>query len=68
LSATPQSDAEFIAPTQGNIEYWMNVLVDNEIPQEVIRELNINDNAVSTNASRIKLNGDLYSTENEEPC
>jgi len=68
LSATPQSDTEFIAPTQGNIEYWMNVLVDNEIPQEVIRELNINDNAISTNANRVKLNRDLYSTENEEPC
>tara|TARA_A100001515_G_scaffold9144_2_gene7619 strand:+ start:6757 stop:7677 length:921 start_codon:yes stop_codon:yes gene_type:complete len=68
LSSAPQSDTEFISPTEGNIEYWMNVLVDGEIPQEVIRELNISDNAVSTNASRLKLNRDLYSTENEEPC
>ena len=46
----------------------MNVLFDSEIPLEVIQELNINDSAITTNASRIKLNRDLYSTENEEPC
>jgi hypothetical protein len=68
LSSAPQSATEFITPTEGNIEYWMNVLVDNEIPTEIIEELNINDNAISTSASRIKLNRDLYSTENEEPC
>jgi len=68
LSATPQSDMEFISPTEGNIEYWMNVLVDGEVPLEVIRQLNISDDAVSTNASRLRLNRDLYSTENEEPC
>jgi hypothetical protein len=68
LSSAPQSDTEFVTPTENNIEYWMNVLVDNEIPTEIIEELNINDNAISTNASRIKLNRDIYSTENEEPC
>jgi hypothetical protein len=46
----------------------MNILTDAEIPNEIIRELNINEDAVATNASRIKLNRDLYSTENEEPC
>ena len=34
----------------------MNILVDDEIPLEVIRELNINDNAIATNANRLKLN------------
>ena len=47
----------------------MNILVDNEIPREVLTELNISDRAVATNASRLKLNRDLYSdAENEEPC
>jgi hypothetical protein len=60
---------QFVAPTMDNVEYYMNLLVDNEIPREVLNELNISDRAVSTNASRLKLNRDLYSTaENEEPC
>ena len=68
LSFSPESETQFIASTENNIEYFMNILVDDEIPLEVIRELNINDNAIATNANRLKLNRDLYSTENEEPC
>jgi hypothetical protein len=59
---------QFTPPTMDNIEYYMNLLVDNEIPREVLTELNISDRAVATNASRLKLNRDLYTTENEEPC
>ena len=59
---------QFTPPTMDNIEYYMNLLVDNEIPREVLTELNISDRAVATNASRLKLNRDLYPTENEEPC
>jgi len=59
---------QFIQPTTNNVEYYMNLLVDNEIPSEIISELNISDKAVSTGASRLKLNRDLYTTENEEPC
>ena len=59
---------QFVEPTTNNVEYYMNLLVDNEIPPEIISELNISDKAVSTNASRLKLNRDLYTTENEEPC
>jgi hypothetical protein len=82
-SYTPDSVATFIVPTQNNIEYYMNILMDNEIPQEVIEELNISEKALSTSASRLKLNRDLYTAgsgggfggggaggggENEEPC
>jgi hypothetical protein len=59
---------QFIQPTMNNVEYYMNLLVDNEIPSEIISELNISDKAVSSGASRLKLNRDLYTTENEEPC
>ena len=59
---------QFVPPTMNNVEYYMNILVDNEIPREVLNELNITDRAVATNASRLKLNRDLYTTENEEPC
>jgi hypothetical protein len=67
-SYTPESETEFISSTINNVEYYMNILVDNEIPREVIEELGISDKAITTNANRLKLNRDLYSTENEEPC
>ena len=67
-SYTAENPTQFIQSTTDNIEYYMNILVDNEIPTEVIEELNISDKALSTNASRLKLNRDLYTTENEEPC
>ena len=64
-----ENSLQFVPPTTDNIEYYMNILVDNEIPREVLTELNISDRAVATNASRLKLNRDLYSNaENEEPC
>jgi hypothetical protein len=59
---------QFVEPTQNNVNYYMNLLVDEEIPQEVLNELNISERAVVTNASRLKLNRDLYTTQNEEPC
>ena len=46
----------------------MNILTDDEIPPEVITELGISERAITTNASRLRLNRDLYTTENEEPC
>ena len=74
-SYTPQDSDIFMSSTRDNIEYYMNILVDNEIPLEVIEELNISEKALSTSASRLKLNRDLYTAgagglgdENEEPC
>ena len=68
LSFTPESDTEFIAPTVNNVEYFMNIVTDGDIPNEVLEELNINEDAVRVNIDRVKLNRDLYSTDNEEPC
>tara|TARA_R100000995_G_scaffold63994_2_gene33167 strand:+ start:83 stop:1000 length:918 start_codon:yes stop_codon:yes gene_type:complete len=68
LSFTPESPTEFIAPTVNNIEYFMNIVTDSDIPDEVLEELNINEDAVRTSAARVRLNRDLYSTNNEEPC
>ena len=67
-SFAPVSETEFILPSVKNVEYFMNILVDDEIPPDVVSELNIDDRALFSNASRLKLNRDLYSTENEEPC
>ena len=68
LAYTPESDTQFMVPTTDNIEYYMNILTDDEIPPGVIAELGISERAISTNASRLRLNRDLYTTENEEPC
>jgi hypothetical protein len=65
---TDPDTAGFGTPDSSEVEYFMNVLVDGEIPQEVRDELNISDNVVNTNAGRIRLNRDLYQTDNEEPC
>lgn len=67
-SFAPVSETEFVMPSVQNVEYFMNILVDDEVPPDVVSELNIDDRALFSNASRLKLNRDLYSTENEEPC
>lgn len=79
----PEDVHSFAAASTDNVDYYMNILVDKEIPLEVIQELNIDEKALSTSASRLKLNRDLYSAgsatgpdgvggdpgdENEEPC
>ncbi len=76
LAYTPDGGNYFAYPREinnslnapGNVEYYFNILVDKEIPMEIIQELNISEKALSTNASRMKLNRDLYTTEPEEPC
>jgi len=68
LSYTPVSEEQFVEPTRDNVEYYMNVLMDSDIPTEVLQELNISPRVVRTNASRLKLNRDLYTTQDEEPC
>ena len=76
LAFTPESETVFTEPLRmgndvdgiGNVEYYMNVLVDDEIAPEVLSELNIPQKAVSTNSSRLRLNRNLYDTDGEEPC
>jgi len=58
----------FAEPSADEVEYFMNVLVDGEIPQEVRGQLGISDSVVNTNATRLRLNRDIYETDNEEPC
>tara|TARA_R110000824_G_scaffold164630_3_gene340933 strand:- start:621 stop:1550 length:930 start_codon:yes stop_codon:yes gene_type:complete len=65
---TAESDIEFIQPSPNNVEYYMNIMVDNEIPDGVINELGISRRALVSNADRLRLNRDIYTTENEEPC
>lgn len=68
LGFTAESANTFVTPKPDNIGYYMNILTDREIPNEILEELNINQEALGTAASRIKLNRDIYTTDNEEPC
>jgi len=55
------------ATTTPNVEYYMDILVDDELPSNAINELNIKD-AVRPGAGRLRLNKDLYTTDDEECC
>jgi len=73
-AAAPDSVTSADLPIQndlnvpGSIGYYMNVLVDLEIPDSIIEQLAISEKAVTTNASRLRLNRDIYTTDPEEPC
>tara|TARA_R110000824_G_scaffold171624_3_gene349283 strand:+ start:3363 stop:4424 length:1062 start_codon:yes stop_codon:yes gene_type:complete len=51
-----------------NVEYYMDVLVDKEIPQNILQAAGALASAVSRTSTRLNLARDLYTTENEEPC
>lgn len=60
--------SQFGEPSSNEVEYFMNVLLDGDIPQEVLSQLGISEAVVNTSATRLRLNRDLYETDNEEPC
>ena len=76
LSYTPDSATTFLQslPIEndlnipGNVEYYFNLLTDEEIPDEIFDRAQVNPKAVATNAQRLRLNRDIYTTEPEEPC
>ena len=51
-----------------NVEYYMDVLTDKEIPDSILSYAGVLDSAVSQASTRLRLTRDLYTTENEEPC
>jgi len=52
----------------GDVEYYFNLYVDNEIPIEIIQDAGITDRAMASNANRFRLNRDLYQTLDEDAC
>jgi hypothetical protein len=63
--ATPQNMNDGQVP---NVEYYMDVLTDKEIPDSILSYAGVLDSAVSQASTRLRLTRDLYTTENEEPC
>ena len=67
----PQSDTlprSLVAvSTTPNVEYYMDILVDDELPSNAINELNIKD-AVRSGPGHLRLNQDLYGADDDEEC
>ena len=51
-----------------NVEYYMDVLVDKEIPQNIVDNLDIQDIISGPTSTRSSLQQDLYTTQDEDPC
>jgi len=68
-------DGEEIAQPQSlesgevaNVEYYMNIYRDQNIPAEILAAVGLTQQAVLTNSSRLNIVRDLYTTDSEEPC
>tara|TARA_R100000664_G_scaffold4408_1_gene9013 strand:+ start:36478 stop:37461 length:984 start_codon:yes stop_codon:yes gene_type:complete len=50
------------------VEFFANIFVDSEMPNEVIQRLGIKDSTLKGTIARTQLSRDLYTSDNEEPC
>lgn len=50
------------------VEYYANILVDTEMPNEAIDRLNIQESTLKGTIARTQLSRNLYTSDNEEPC
>jgi len=50
------------------VEYYANILVDTEMPNEAIGRLNIQESTLKGTIARTQLSRNLYTSDNEEPC
>tara|TARA_R100000995_G_C3484262_1_gene126194 strand:- start:3913 stop:4893 length:981 start_codon:yes stop_codon:yes gene_type:complete len=50
------------------VEFFANIFVDSEMPDEVIQRLGIKDSTLKGTIARTQLSRDLYISDNEEPC
>ena len=49
-----------------NVDYYLNILVDDQIPNVYMAETN--SSFVTRNSQRLPLRRDIYQTEDEDPC
>ena len=57
-----------IVVSDDNVEFYMNLLVDSELPEDIIRDLGLKTGTFKGSSVRVRLTRDLYETDNEEPC
>ena len=51
-----------------NVEYYMNIYRDENIPAEILDTVGLNQRAIRSNSDRLNIVRDLYNTIDEEPC
>ena len=54
--------------TDENVEYYMNILVDDEIPADLMEDVGVSSDQLRGQAVRIQLRRDLYTTEDGGTC
>jgi hypothetical protein len=73
LNFMPQSP-EILSPNSmlsgevANVEYYMNIYRDENIPAEILDTVGLNQRAIRSNSDRLNIVRDLYNTIDEEPC
>lgn len=73
LNFLPES-SEILSPNSmlsgevANVEYYMNLHRDENIPAEILNTVGLNQRAVRSNSDRLNIVRDLYNTIDEEPC
>ena len=65
IPISPIGNSDNLIPT---VDYYMTVLVDNEIPQNYILEAGADQHFITRTSERLPLQRDLYQTEDEDPC
>jgi hypothetical protein len=73
LNFMPQSP-EILSPNSmlsgevANVEYYMNIYRDENIPAEILDTVGLTQRAIRSNSDRLNIVRDLYNTIDEEPC
>ena len=63
------ANGEMVESTDtSQVEHYLNIMVDQEIPSEILTSLQITDNMIKGSSVRSNLSRNLYTTDNEEPC
>ena len=60
--------ASLLSGEGANVEYYMNIYFDQNLPMNVLGELGLTKRDILVNSNRINLVRDIYTTEDEEPC
>ena len=71
LTFLKPGDGELVGPPGSNesiVENYMNIFMDDEIPENIVKDLGLGDKTLSLSARRLRLSRNLYNTINEEPC
>ena len=62
------SDPRPLQNGQGDVEYYFDLYLDDEIPDDILDEIGTTNNARGQGSNRFRFNRDLYQTPDEDPC